>query len=94
MQKLCLSTNFHTRKLGEISVLFAVISRGATFFIIPIYDLFFLIHVGETANYADDATPYTTGITIADAIYLFQACSKILFEWFDDSYMKAKNDRS
>ena len=44
------------------------VNCGATFFNISICDSFYLFDAWETANYADDTTPYTTGMTIADVI--------------------------
>ena len=57
-------------------------------------DLFWLIEEWETANYADDTTPYTSENTIEDVIKSLEQCSKILFKWFDDNYMKANSDKS
>ena len=57
-------------------------------------DLFWFIEAWETANYADDTTPYTSDIKMEDVIKSLEKCSEILFKWFDDNYMKANSDKS
>ena len=44
-------------------------------------------------SYADDNTPYTTENDMEDVIFKLQNSSKILFQWFMDSKMKANPDK-
>ena len=44
-------------------------------------------------SYADDNTPYTTENDMEDVIFKLQNSSKILFQWFVDSKMKANPDK-
>ena len=67
---------------------------GPLFFNINICDLFYFIEEWETANYADDTTPYTAQADLDTVIKSLESCAKILFSWFESNFMKANSDKS
>ena len=44
-------------------------------------------------SYADDNTPYATENDIEGVIFKLQNSSKMIFQWFMDSQMKANPDK-
>ena len=48
----------------------------------------------QTANYADHAIPYLTGMAIADIIPSPKSSLKILLNWFEDYHIKSNCDKS
>ena len=67
---------------------------GPLFFNVNICDLFYFIEEWETANYADDTTPYTAQEDLETVIRSLERCAKIIFSWFEFNYMKANSDKS
>ena len=45
------------------------------------------------ANYADDNTPYCTGLNILDVLIKLENVAEILLQWFKDNRMKANPDK-
>ena len=43
----------------------------------------------DTASYADDSTPYTTGNSTEEVIQKLGNAAQTLFQWFRDNQMKA-----
>lgn len=67
---------------------------GPLFLKIRICDFFYIIDTWGATRYAGDKTAYTTSMIIVDVISLLEACSKILFKWFDYNYMKVNDSKS
>ena len=66
---------------------------GPLLFNIFLCDLFLILENIDTASYADDNTPYTTGNSIEEVIQKFKNAAKTLFQWFRDTQMKASPDK-
>ena len=45
------------------------------------------------ANYADDNTPYCTGLKISDVLIKLENVAETLLQWFKDNRMKANPDK-
>ena len=67
---------------------------GPLLFNIYICDLFFYIKDWQVANYADDTTPYVSGMNINEVISSLENCANLLFKWFENNSMKANSDKS
>ena len=52
-------------------------------------DLFYECEENDIANYADDATPYSSDTDIPTIISELQAISTKVFNWFGNNHMKA-----
>ena len=67
---------------------------GPLLFNIYICDLFVTIKDWKVANYADDTTPYVMCDDMESVIISLESCSKLIFTWFENNYMKANSDKS
>ena len=67
---------------------------GPLFFNINMGDLFYFIVEWETANYADDTTPYTSQVNTDAVIRSLEKCALLLFKLFTYNFMKANSDKS
>ena len=56
-------------------------------------DLFLFLHDIPVANYADDSTPYCTGLKISDVLIKLENAAETLLQWFKDNRMKANPDK-
>ena len=61
---------------------------------IGLNDLFYKCEDSNTANYADDTTPYTCGENVRTAILELQLLAFRLFKWFESNHMKANPGKS
>ena len=61
---------------------------GPLLFNVNIFDLFCECGENDTANYADDTTPYSCGTDIPTVISELQAISTKVFNWFNNNHMK------
>ena len=66
---------------------------GPLLFNIFLCDLFLFLHDIPVANYADDSTPYCTGLKISDALIKLQNAAKTLLQWFKDNRTKANPEK-
>ena len=66
---------------------------GPLLFNIFLCDLFLIMENIDSANYADDNTPYTTGNSIEEVIQKLKNAVKTLFQWFSDNHIKANPDK-
>ena len=66
---------------------------GLLLFNIFLCDLFLFLHDIPVANYADDNTPYCTGLKISDVLIKSENAGKTLLQWFKDNRMKANPDK-
>ena len=55
--------------------------------------LFLFLEDTPLANYANDNTPYCTGLKILDVLIKLENLAKILLQWFKDSRIKANPDK-
>ena len=62
---------------------------GPLLFNIFLCDLFLFLHDIPVANYADDNTPYCTGLKISDLLIKLENAAETLLQWFKDNGMKA-----
>ena len=62
---------------------------GPMLFNVFISDIFLFIPNVDIANYADDNTPYTTGMDVNEVLEELKNTSDILLNWFDINLMKA-----
>ena len=58
---------------------------GPPFLNVNICYLCYFIVACEAVKYTDDTAPYRRDMVMADVTSSFEACSKILFKWFDDN---------
>ena len=56
--------------------------------------MFYFIKTWKTVNYDNDTTRYTAGGTVSDVVNSLANCATILFEWFDDNFLKASSDKN
>ena len=56
-------------------------------------DHFLFFHDIPVANYADDNTPYFTGLNILDVLIKLENAAETLLQWFKDNRMKANADK-
>ena len=56
-------------------------------------DLFLFLHGIPVANYADDNTPYCTGLKISDVLIKLENAAETLLQWFKDNRMKVNHDK-
>ena len=56
-------------------------------------DLFLFLHDILVANYADDITPYCTGLKISEVLIKLENAAETLLQWFKDNRMKANPDK-
>ena len=66
---------------------------GPLLFNIYINDLFLFCNRFEIANYADDCTPYEINESIESVIHRLEQDSIILFQWYENNYLKANPDK-
>ena len=66
---------------------------GPLLFNIFLCDLFLFLHDIPVANYADDNTPYCTGLKISDVLIKLENVAETLLQWFKDNRMKANPDK-
>ena len=66
---------------------------GSLLFNIFLCDLFLFLHDIPVANYADDKTPYCTGLKISDVLIKLENAAETLLQWFKDNRMKANPDK-
>ena len=66
---------------------------GPLLFNIFLADLFFILNYIDTANYADDNTPYAIADNIDDLIKSLEEASTALFQWFDSNLIKSNPDK-
>ena len=53
----------------------------------------FLFFPTEIASYADDNTPYATGVCLEKTLQNIEKASNTLFKWFPNNYMVANADK-
>ena len=53
----------------------------------------FLFCPTEIASYADDNTPYATGVCLEKTLQKVEKASNTLFKWFSNNYMVANADK-
>ena len=56
--------------------------------------MFYLLEDFGVANYADDSTPYCSGVDYEGVSKNLEKSSAILFKWLNDNYMKINTDKS
>ena len=66
---------------------------GSLLFNIFLCDLFLFLDDIPVANYADDNTPYCTGLKISDVLIKLESAAETLLQWFKDNRMKANPDK-
>ena len=66
---------------------------GPLLFNIFLCDLFLFLHDTPVASYADDNTPYCTGLKISDVLIKLENAAETLLQWFKDNRMKANPDK-
>ena len=91
-QRVCLNNTYSE----WIDILFGVPQRsilGPLLFSIFLCDLFLFLHDIPVANYADDNTPYCTGLNISDVLIKLENAAETLLQWFKDNRMKANSDK-
>ena len=67
---------------------------GPLLFNIFISDMFYFLEDFDTANYADDTTPYCASKNAEFVVNNLEQLSTILFEWFNNNYMKVNTGKS
>ena len=75
-----------------IDILFGSI-LGSLLFNIFLCDLFLFLRDIPVANYADDNTPYCTGLKIPSVLIKLENAAETLLQWFKDNRMKANPDK-
>ena len=66
---------------------------GPLLFNIFLCNLFLFLHDIPVANYADDNTPYCTGLKISDVLIKLENAAETLLQWFKDNRMKVNPDK-
>ena len=66
---------------------------GPLLFNIFLCDLFLFLHDIPVANYADENTPYCTGLKISDVLIKLENATETLLQWFKENRMKANPDK-
>ena len=66
---------------------------GPLLFNIFLCDLFLFLHDIPVANYADNNTPYCTGLKISDVLIKLENAAETLLQLFKDNRMKANPDK-
>ena len=56
--------------------------------------MFYFLEDSDTANYAVDSTPYCAGKNAKFVVHNLEQSSPILFEWFNNNYMKVNTGKS
>ena len=51
------------------------------------------LHDIPVVNYADDNTPYCTGLKISDVLIKLENAAETLLQWFKDNRMKVNPDK-
>ena len=67
--------------------------EGGGVFNIFLCNLFLFLHDIPVANYADDNTPYCTGLKISDVLIKLENTAETLLQWFKDNRMKVNPDK-
>ena len=62
---------------------------GPLLFNIFLCDPFLFLHDIPVANYADDNTPYCTGLKFSDVLIKLENAAQTLLQWFKDNRTKA-----
>ena len=47
----------------------------------------------DTASYADDTSPYVSGLTLGSTVKSLQKSADLLFPWFSYNQMKGNEDK-
>ena len=73
-----------------IDILFVWVStRCSLLFDIFLGNLFLLLHNIPVVNYADESTPYWTGLRISNVLIKLENTAETLSQWLKDNRMKA-----
>ena len=56
-------------------------------------DLFLILHNISVANYADDNTPYCTGLEISNVLIKLENAVEKLLKWFRDNRINVNPDK-
>ena len=91
-QRVCLDNTYSK----WIELLFGVPQGsilGPLLFSVFLCDLFLFLQDISVANYADDNTPYCTGLKILDVVIRLENATEKLSQWFKDNRMKANPDK-
>ena len=67
---------------------------GPLLFNIFICDMFYSLENFDISNYADDTTPYCASKNAEFVVNNLEQSSTILFEWFNNKYMKVNTGKS
>ena len=66
---------------------------GPLLFNIFLCDLFLFVKDVDIASYADDNTPFSTGLKVQNALTKLENAAETLLKWFKDNQMKANPDK-
>ena len=66
---------------------------GPLLFNVFLCDLFLFLHDIPVENYADNNTPYCTGLKILDILIKLENAAETLLQWLKDNRMKANPDK-
>ena len=91
-QRVCLNNTYSE----WIDILFGVPQGsilGPLLFNIFLCDLILFFHDIPVANYADDNTPYCTGLKISDVLIKLENAAETLLQWLNDNRIKVNPDK-
>ena len=91
-QRVCLNNTYSE----WVDILFGVPQGsilGPLLFNRFLCDLFLFLHDIPVVNYADDNTPYCTGLKIPDVLIKLENAAETLLQWFKDIRMKANPNK-
>ena len=66
---------------------------GSMLFNIYLCDLFMFADNVDIASYADDTTPYVSGVTLDSTLKWLEKVADLLFTWFSYNQMKGNEDK-
>ena len=66
---------------------------GPLLFNIYLFDLFIFTDNIDIASYADNTTPYVSGVTLDSTVKSLEKVADLLFIWFNYSQMKGNEDK-
>ena len=66
---------------------------GPLLFNIFLCNLFLFLHDIPVANYADDNTPYCTGLKVSDVLIKLENAAETLLQWLKDNIIKPNPDK-
>ena len=66
---------------------------GTLLFNIYLCDLFIFTDNIDIAGYADDTTPYVSGVTLISTVESLEKIAHLLFTWFNYNQMKRNKDK-